>query len=407
MPQKTRRSSLRKVATASTGLTSSGMMVIEDRLAIKQLEDSNPTREQIDAFLASHSFPLVEGPSVTFVFRGEADAILLRHWIFGLESAQGLTRIPNTDLWYLIAEIPPGSRVEYKFELQRGGHAGWIEDPLNPNRARDPFGANSVVHGEGYQFPEWANHDPLSRAGHLEPFSFKSRALNGVRRGSVYFPARYRKTRLYPLLVVHDGTDYSNYASMKNVLDNLIHRLEMPEMIVVFSDSPDRLREYANDENHAKFLCEELVPDLERRLPLIGRPQGRSLMGASFGGVASLSTAWRYPGYWGRLLLQSGSFAFTDIGRTNRRGPLFDRVVEFVNAFRRAPIAVSEKVFVSCGVYESLIYENRSLVPLLQSTGMQVRFVESRDGHNWENWRDRLREGLSWLHPGPLMMVYE
>ena len=130
-------------------------------------------------------------------------------------------------------------------------------------------------------------------------------------------------------------------------------------------------------------------------------------MGASFGAIASFSTAVRYPNVWGRLLLQSGSFAFTDIGRTNRRGPRFDRVVEFVNNYRAEPKAVSQKVFVSCGVYESLIYENRSLVPLLDATGMQVRFVEARDGHNWQNWRDRLREGLSWLFPGPLLLVYE
>jgi acetyl-CoA carboxylase carboxyltransferase component len=131
------------------------------------------------------------------------------------------------------------------------------------------------------------------------------------------------------------------------------------------------------------------------------------MMGASFGAVASFSTACRYPDYWGRLLLQSGSFAFTDIGRGNRRGPLFDRVVEFVNEYRAAPRAVSQRVFMSCGVYESLIYENRSLVPLLDATGMQVKFVEARDGHNWDNWRDRLRLGLSWLFPGPLMIVYE
>jgi enterochelin esterase family protein len=206
---------------------------------------------------------------------------------------------------------------------------------------------------------------------------------------------------------VHDGKDYLNYAGMKNVLDNLIHRLEIPDMIVVFTDSSDRLREYADDERHAKFLTEELIPDLTRRLPILDRPQARCLMGASFGGVASLSTAYRYPGFYGRLLLQSGSFAFTDIGRRNRRGPLFDRVVEFMNTFREKPAAISERVFVSCGVYESLIYENRSLVPLLDATGMQVKFVEARDGHNWENWRDRLREGMSWLFPGPLMMVYE
>ena len=28
-------------------------------------------------------------------------------------------------------------------------------------------------------------------------------------------------------------------------------------------------------------------------------------------------------------------------------------------------------------------------------------------GHNWENWRDRLRGGLSYLFPGPLWLVYE
>ena len=44
---------------------------------------------------------------------------------------------------------------------------------------------------------------------------------------------------------------------------------------------------------------------------------------------------------------------------------------------------------------------------MLQQSGMQVRFSESRDGHNWENWRDRLREGLSWLFPGQITFVYE
>ena len=57
--------------------------------------------------------------------------------------------------------------------------------------------------------------------------------------------------------------------------------------------------------------------------------------------------------------------------------------------------------------FSVLIDENRSLVPLLQAARIQVRYEEARDGHNWENWRDRLREGLSWVFPGPLMFVYE
>ncbi|MBX3188607.1 MAG: hypothetical protein KF819_16440 [Labilithrix sp.] len=363
--------------------------------------------EKVDELLASNTFPLVEGGKVTFIWRGDADGVNLRHWIYGLEQDSALARVPHTNLWYLSCDIPYGSRVEYKFEIHHRGGSTWVEDPLNPHRARDPFGANSVLQGEGYAVPGWVKPDPEARPGVVEPFSFHSKTLNGSRTGHIYLPARFRKTRQYPLLVVHDGSDYLNFTGMKVILDNLIHRLEIPDLVVAFTDSPDRLREYANDEGHAKFLTEELLVDLTRRLPLLDRPQSRALMGASFGAVAAFSAAWRYPGVWGRLLLQSGSFAFTDIGKRNRRGPLFDRIVEFVNEVRDEPKAVSERVFISCGVYESLIYENRSLAPLLDATGMQVRFVEARDGHNWENWRDRLREGLSWLFPGPLMFVYE
>jgi len=130
-------------------------------------------------------------------------------------------------------------------------------------------------------------------------------------------------------------------------------------------------------------------------------------MGASFGAVAAFSTAVRYPGFYGKLLLQSGSFAFTDIGDRNHRGPVFDPVVRFMNGFRGAPAPVSERIYLSCGAYESLIYENRSIVPVLEATGMDIRFREARDGHNWENWRDRLREGLSWLFPGAFLLMYE
>lgn len=117
------------------------------RLAIDHLLAHNPTRERVEAFLAGKRFPLVEGASATFVWRGEAESVVLRHWIYALESSNELTRVPNTDLWYLTLEVPPRSRVEYKLEVRHNGVGRWIEDPLNPNRARDPFGANSVLQG--------------------------------------------------------------------------------------------------------------------------------------------------------------------------------------------------------------------------------------------------------------------
>lgn len=376
------------------------------RLAIRELERGTVTPARIAEFLDKHEFPLVEGTSVTFVWQGHASAVHLRNWIYGLPTTQPFRRMGPTDLWYLIMELPENSRVEYKLEIVRGADHQLIQDPLNDRLARDPFGANSVCQTEGYEVPDWTREDPEARPGRLETMSVKSAALGESRDVQLYFPARYRTSRRYPLLVVHDGQDYLQYSGLKTVLDNLIHRLEIPGMVVALIESDRRLVEYANHEPHVDFIAADLVPQLEKELPLIGRPSGRALMGASFGAVSAFSTACAHPGMFGRLLLQSGSFAFSDVG-LHERGPAFDPVVDFVNAYRDDPIRVSDRVFLSCGTYESLIYENRSFVPILQATGMDVRYVEARDGHNWENWRDRLREGLSWLFPGPLWMVYE
>ena len=54
------------------------------------------------------------------------------------------------------------------------------------------------------------------------------------------------------------------------------------------------------------------------------------------------------------------------------------------------PVALAERAFVSCGAYESLICENRGLVPVLKGTGMEVNFVETLDGHDWVCWRGGL-----------------
>lgn len=374
--------------------------------AIADLLAGDRSYESIGRFLREHTFPIVEGPSCTFVFHGGADAVYLRHFVWGLETALPLRRVPHTDLWWVTLDLPRGSRVEYKFDLHRGGSNSWVRDPLNPLSTRDPFGGNSVCQADGYDTGDWIEHDPEARPGTLEEHVIQDTPFGEPRRVTVYVPARFRPHRRYRLLLVHDGGDYLKFSRFKTVLDNLIHRGEVAPLIVALTHPGDRLVEYPNDPRHTAFLAEVLLPWLEERYPTFGQPSRRGLMGASFGGVASLSTAWRYPGLFGQLLLQSGSFAFTDIG-VHSRGRAFDPVVRFMNEFRANPGKPSDRAFVSCGVYESLIYENRSMVPFLQGLGMEVRFVEARDGHNWENWRDRLREGLSWLFPGPLWMYYE
>lgn len=382
-------------------------MTTARQLAINRLRGGAPDAAAVDAFLAEHTAPIVEGRRCTFLFRGEADEVHVVQRIVGLPEKLPLRRLRGTDLWFLVLELPERSRINYQLETRRGDHYERINDPLNPHISYSPVGSSSVCFAQGYLTPDWTMPDPEARPGELAELTVASRALRRDCRVTVYLPARFRRTTSYPLLVVHDGGDFLQYAAAKVVLDNLIHRLDVADVVVAFVYPGDRLTEYANSAAHARFLTAELLPALEERLPLMGQRSGRCLLGSSFGAVASLATAYRSPDTYGALALMSGSFVFTDIPSDHGGGPAFDPVVKFVNRYRERPRRVADRLFVSCGVYEPLIVPNRSMVPTFESAGMAVRFVETRDGHNWENWRDTLRDALSWIYPGPQKLIYE
>ena len=374
------------------------------KLAINRLLERKPLDgASIDRFVERHGgAPVIEGSRATFLWRGHADEVSVRHRVVGLPDPLRLRHVKDTDLWYVTTDIPEGSRIEYSFEITRDEHTeSFLNDPLNPKLAHGPFGSSSVCAAAGYHVPDWTQYDPEARPGEVVERTITSKALRRQVTYQLYLPARFRPVVRYPLVVVHDGLDYLNYTSAKTVLDNLIHRAEIAEMVVAFiSPQGDRLVEYANHAPHARFVARELVPELTAELPLVDSPVGRTLMGSSFGGVASVSTAARYPDVFGSLLLESPSLVFTDIGQEHGGGPVFDPVVKFVNRYRARPRRITDRIYLTCGVYEPLITPNRSMETVFRQAGMEVRYVEARDGHNWENWRDRLRDGLAWLHPG-------
>jgi enterochelin esterase-like enzyme len=372
------------------------------RLAINQLQQQGWVDETtVDQFLAGREVPIVEGRHCTFLFRGEAEEVYLAQRIVGLPSRLPMRRVAGTSLWYVVLKVPKSSRINYQIEIVRPEHVERFNDPLNPKLSHSPFGAISVCFSLGYTDPEWTFPDPDARPGELTDLVVQSRALKRDCQVTIYQPAGFHRGAAYPLLVIHDGGDFLQYAAAKAVLDNLIHRGEIPPLVAAFLHPKDRLVEYANSANHARFVTQELLPQLETEYPSVHNRSGRILLGASFGAIASLSTAYRSPSTYGSLILMSGSFVFADAGTDHGGGGVFDPVVKFVNQYRDHPRRVAERLFISCGLYEPLIIPNRSIVPIFESADMQVRYVEARDGHTWENWRDRLRDALTWVLPGP------
>jgi len=355
-------------------------------------------RRRVQRFLSHNRFPLVECDAVTFVFHGDADAVHLRHFMSGIPNGLPFNRIAGSRLWHLRFPLLEGSRFEYKLDVVRKGEGAWINDPLNPCQATDPFGANSVGWSFGYEPPDWTRPDPRAPAGRMEVVSIESRAFGETRSVGVYLPAGVSGDGAYPVVIVHDGEDFLQHAGLTTCLDNLIHRGHVPAFVAVLTQSGERNGEYTDDPRHADFLTEEVLPTIRERLPTHPGPEGCVLLGASLGAIASVAAAFRHPGVFGALALLSGSFIF-DRKLAEGRDPLFGRVADFVEKIRKDWARLPDRAYVGCGRYEELIGQNRTFAQQLRDHGVQVRLQETRDAHHWQNWRDQLRAGLSWSLP--------
>ena len=113
------------------------------RLAINRLKERRPLdAATVDRFLQRYPGPIVEGRHCTFLFRGEADEVWVRHRVTGLPDPLPLRRLRGVDLWSVVLELPEGSRVEYQLEIRRGETFERINDPLNPHRSHSPVGSS-------------------------------------------------------------------------------------------------------------------------------------------------------------------------------------------------------------------------------------------------------------------------
>jgi enterochelin esterase family protein len=368
--------------------------------ALETLAGGWPDAEAVDAFVRGQEFPLAEPGVLTFAWRGEAEHVHLVRFIHGGGNRLPFARLDGTDLWLLRVPVEDGGRFEYKLGIGRGGGEELVLDPLNPERAGDPFGENSVAGTLGYERPEWS----LPRgapAGRIETVAVESPSFGEARDVGVYLPAGHDPERVYPLVIVHDGGDFVAYADLPLVLDNLIDEGAIPPVIAALVQTRDRLGEYSGSRAHARFLVQELLPALGARWRIAGEPGARVLLGASLGAVASLSTAFRFPGVFGGLVLKSGSFIFDERKLERRPHPIFHRIARLVRALRRGPGLEGTRAFVSTGELEGLADENRTLAEFLRERGADVLFKSAWDGHHWHNWRDQLRDGLTWvLRPG-------
>ncbi|HMO83679.1 MAG TPA: alpha/beta hydrolase-fold protein [Lacipirellulaceae bacterium] len=200
--------------------------------------------------------------------------------------------------------------------------------------------------------PDSLRHDGVPHGEVRGPLVLSSEVYPGTQRTYwIYVPAQYRDDRPASLMVFQDGhafLDPEGHARAVNVIDNLLHRREIPTMVAVFinpgrtADQPEpsgrdwgdrttnRPQEYnALDDKYARVICDELLPEIKRNFNISDDPADRGIGGCSSGAIAAFTVAWERPDEFRKVLSLVGSFTnirgghrYSDIVRTNDPKPL-------------------------------------------------------------------------------------
>jgi enterochelin esterase family protein len=201
---------------------------------------------------------------------------------------------------------------------------------------------------------------PATPKGRLEgPFLFHSRIIaNTVRKYWIFVPAQYAPDKPASVLVFQDGqraTNPEGSLRVPVVLENLIHRGEIPVTVGIFITpghtgktypedlgmrNPDhRAQEYdALDDTYARFLIEEMLPEVGKRYRLSSDPEQRMIGGTSSGAICAFTVAWQRPDAFRKVISMIGSYVSIGYKPAQQGKPLVPGGDLYPTLIRKSPL---------------------------------------------------------------------
>ncbi len=330
----------------------------------------------IDEFMAAHpELPVVDGEGlVHFAYRGEVEDLALGGDMVRRE--QPMHRVAGTDFYFRSMKLPPAARFEYYFS-EFGERRG---DPHNPRQAGEGPRARAVLTTRGWQEPAHLR-EPEGPRGRIEKLGWKSEILDDERELQVYLPPGYEKSGdRYPLLIVH-GTDALTQGKMANSLDNLVGNTVAP-LVVAFVPINHYAEYGSRAPQYTAAVAEELIPLLESSFRTLARPEDRGVMGASNGARFSVYSAFKHPGLFGKVAVQS-----LFLGDA-RQGKKHLAVVEGAEK-RDLDLYLEWSRYDLKNDARDARADNLRLLEVLEKKGYQPVTHEVSDGIGWGGWRQR------------------
>ena len=246
--------------------------------------------------------------------------------------------------------------------------------------------------------------------GEILKFTFENSKIfpGTTREVTVYIPAQYRADKPACIYINQDGVQWN----APTVFDNLIHQKEMPITIGVFvmhgrvkAANPDvaldrfnRSFEYDGlGDNYARFILEEILPEVEKQKTSDGRVivlsksgNDRAIGGASSGAVCAFTAAWERPEAFSKVFSAIGTYV-------GLRGA--DDYPTLIRKYEPKPI----RVFLQDGTNDLNIYggdwwkANEMMDRALEFAGYTVKHVWGEGGHNGKHGTAIFPEAMRWL----------
>jgi enterochelin esterase family protein len=296
-----------------------------------------------------------------------------------------LTKVGAGGLYAGVATLAHGTAFSWHFEAgdRRLGGAQLEVYETHPD-SREQAG---VPRGTLKQMPPW-----------------HSKIFDGTRRDWwVYVPSQYRPETPAAVMVFQDGASYREY--VPTVFDNLIAKGHMPPTVGIFiqpglfeGGRSNRSFEYDTlSDQYARFLLEEILPEVEKSVRLRKEPASRAIAGASSGGICAFTVAWERPNEFGKVVSWIGSFVNIASGKTVREGG--HNYQAMIRKTPKKPI----RVFLQDGSNDldnangNWPLANQTLAKSLAYARYDYRFEYGRGFHSHRHGRAIFPDTLRWL----------
>lgn len=245
------------------------------------------------------------------------------------------------------------------------------------------------------------------------PYKWISKIYPGTERNYwLYIPAQYDPGKAACSMIVQDGLGRANGWRLSAHLDTLIQRKEIPVIIGIYIDHgrviskdtsnyPRFNRSFEYDglgDRYARFLIEEIIPEVKKSYNLSDDPNDRSIAGASSGAICAFNAAWEKPDAFRRVFSTIGTYV-------GLRGA--DETATLVRKTEPKPL----RIFLEDGYNDLNIYAgdwyiaNQNLLSALTWAGYEVNHAWGEGGHNNSHTLTIIADALRWLwkdYPAPV-----